>query len=344
MAEFEERTEQATPRRRQKAREKGQVARSRELTSMVATGGIILVFYFVGHGFLENMSGLTGKLLQLGYGRDPIAVLRTASSEMFLILIPFLGIALVLSVLTGVLQGGFLIKPLTIELETLNPINGFKKLFSLNGLISFPKSLFKFIVGGVLFYYIIVNAIHVLPSTAAMDLKGAQNISVKLITRAVLYSFITFFVIAVIDYLYERWRFERSIRMSKDEIKQESRESEGDPLIKSRIKSIQKEMARKRMMQEVPKATVVITNPTHLAVALRYKKDEMFAPKIIAKGSELVAAKIRDIAREHDIPVVEDKPIARELYKLKIGAFIPEDLYKAVARILAYIYKLRGVA
>jgi flagellar biosynthetic protein FlhB len=160
----------------------------------------------------------------------------------------------------------------------------------------------------------------------------------------VIYCFGTFLVLAVADYFYERWRFEQSIRMSREELKEEFKETEGDPLIKSRVKSLQKEMARRRMMQEIPKATVVITNPTHIAVALKYKNNEMSAPKVIAKGAGFVAEKIREVAGRHRIPIVEDKPIARALYKVKIGQSIPEELYKAVARILAYIYKLRGVA
>jgi flagellar biosynthetic protein FlhB len=138
--------------------------------------------------------------------------------------------------------------------------------------------------------------------------------------------------------------FERSIRMTKEEIRQEFKESEGDPLIKSRVRSLQKEMARRRMMQELPKATVVITNPTHLAVALRYTRDEMSAPKVIAKGAGFIAERIKEVAREHGIPLVEDKPLARALSKLKVGSFIPEELYRAVARILAYIYTLKGAA
>lgn len=344
MPEYEERTEKATPRRRQKAKEKGQVARSRELISMAGMAGTLLMFYFAGNAFIKNMSAVTGKLLGLQYGKDPFTVMRFASSEMLWILMPFLGITVTFAIIAGVLQGGGILKPLNFEIERLNPLNGFKRLFSRYGLVDFLKSLLKFVVGGFIFYYIIKNLISILPFTADMDIRGLQYISGRLIFKTVVIALAIFFILAIMDYLYERWRFERSIRMTREETKEEYKESEGDPLIKSRIRSLQKEMARKRMMQEVPKATVVITNPTHIAVALRYKRDEMSAPKIIAKGAGFVAEKIKEVARNYRIPVVEDKPLAMALYKLKIDSYIPEELYRAVARILAYIYKLRGVA
>jgi flagellar biosynthetic protein FlhB len=149
---------------------------------------------------------------------------------------------------------------------------------------------------------------------------------------------------AAMDYLVQMWRFERSMLMTKEELRQEHRETEGDPILKSRVKSIQREMARKRMMQEVPKATVVITNPTHLAVALTYEPGGQGAPRVVAKGAGIIAENIRELAKKHGVPLVEDKPLARALFKLKLDATIPEDLYRAVAKILAYIYKLRGAA
>jgi flagellar biosynthetic protein FlhB len=180
--------------------------------------------------------------------------------------------------------------------------------------------------------------------TSAMELHDIQAVAFGLVGKTVAYAFTTYFVLALIDYLYERWKFERSLRMTKEEIREESRESEGDPLIKAKIRSMQRDMARRRMMEAVPKATVVITNPTHIAVALLYKKDQTSAPKVIAKGKGYVAERIREIARKHGVPLVEDKPLARALFKVKLDSFIPEDLYRAVAKILAYIYKLKGAA
>jgi flagellar biosynthetic protein FlhB len=344
MPEYEQKTEQATPRKRQKAREKGQVARSSEIISLAATAGIIFIFYFAGNTFIRDISVLTSRLLGLGYGRDPIAVMRLASVETFKMLMPFLGLAVSLALVSGAAQGGFLVSPPTLEMETLNPIKGFKRIFSMTGLAQFLKSLFKFSLGGVLFFFLVKKMLVILPFTAAMDVIQIKEVAGNLAAKSVISAFTLFFALAAIDYLYQKWSFERSLRMSKEEIKEEHRETEGDPLVKARIKSLQKEMARRRMMQEVPKATVVITNPTHVAVALRYKKDEMPAPKVIARGAGLVAEKIKETARKHRIPIVEDKPLARALYKLKINSVIPEELYRAVAKILAYIYQLRGVA
>lgn len=340
----EDRTEQGTARRREKAREEGRVVRSRELVSMAALGGILLVFVMAGSAFLRSMSGLTSRLLSLQYGRDSLAVMRSATVEMMLILAPFFLAAVVFAILASVVQGGFVIKPLSMKYEQLNPLNGLKNLFSPAAIPGFIKTLFKFILGVVVFYLVIKKTLLVLPMTAAMDLADIQTVTFGLTGKAVLYAFLTFFFVALADYLTEWLKFERSLKMTKEEIRQESRESDGDPLIKAKIKNLQREAARRRMMQAVPKATVVITNPTHIAVALQYNKDENAAPKIVAKGKGYIAEKIKELARQHGIPVVEDKPLARALVKGKLDSYIPADLYRAVAKILAYIYKLKGVA
>ncbi|HYA86115.1 MAG TPA: flagellar biosynthesis protein FlhB [Nitrospirota bacterium] len=344
MAENNDRTEQATPRRRQKAQEKGQVARSRELGAMAATAGVLFVFYFSGTSFMNNLTALTGRLLGLRYGRDSLTVMRAASVDMVMILVPVFSAAVVFAIFSNVMQGGIVFKPLSMELTKLNPLEGLKNLFSISALPGVFKSIFKFILGIVLFYIMAKRALGILPMTSAMELHDIQSVAFGLIGKTVVYAFTTYFILALIDYLYERWKFERSLRMSKEEIREESRESEGDPLIKAKVKSMQRDMARRRMMEAVPKATVVITNPTHIAVALLYKKDHGSAPKVIAKGKGYIAERIREIARKHRVPIMEDKPLARALFKVKLDSFIPEELYRAVARILAYIYKLKGVA
>lgn len=344
MAENEERTEQATPRRRQKAREKGQVARSQELTSMSGVAGIMIMFYFAGNVFMKNISSLTGNLLGLNYGMEPFTVMRYAASEMLLIMLPFFGISVIMIFFAALSQGGVVLKPFEFTLQKINPLKGLKNIFSKEGLVNFLKTFFKFTTGAVIFYYIIRKTIFLVPYMSAMELPAIQAEAGTLLAKAVLTIFLVFFGLAALDYIFQRWKFERSLKMSKEQIREELKESEGDPLIKSRIKSIQRELARKRMMQEVPKATVVITNPTHIAVALMYKKNDMPAPRIIAKGSGYIAEKIKETAVKHRIPIVEDKPLARALNKIKIDSYIPEELYRAVAKMLAYIYKLRGVA
>ncbi len=344
MAEYQEKTEQATPRRRQKAREKGDVARSRELTSILTVGAIILMFYLVGSDFIRNISELTTRLLRLQYGYEVTAVMRAASVEALFILMPFLAISVAFALISSVMQGGFVMKPIKIEFEKINPVSGLKRMFSKEKLVELAKTLFKFLIGALVCFFIVNMLMPVISSIIAFDIQSIRNIAFSLVAKAVIITFLTFFAVAMLDYLFERWRFERSIKMSKEELKEEHKETEGDPLIRSRIKSIQREIARKRMMQEVPKATVVITNPVHLAVALQYKRAEMEAPKIIAKGAGIIAEKIKETAAKHSIPVVEDAPLARALFKLKIDSYIPEELYRAVARILAYIYKKKGAA
>ena len=345
MSEYEEKTEQATPRRRQKAREKGQIARSRDLGSIAAVGGIVLVFMAGGGHFMRYLATVTGRHLSFQPGTDPFAALRAASIETMLLILPFLGAALSLGVAATLMQGGVVLKPLEIKTDSLNPLNGLKKIFSLNGLADFLKSIAKFLIGGCLVYFVIRKDLSGLPSLMRLDAGELARTSGHLIMKAVLYGFFCFLVFGVVDFFIERWRFEHSIRMGKEELREEMRESEGNPMLKSRIRSLQREMARKRMMHEVPKATVVITNPTHLAVALRYEESEGKAPRVVAKGAGVVAEKIKETARKHKVPIVEDKPLARALYKqLDIGAHIPEELYRAVAKILAYIYRLKGAS
>ena len=175
-----------------------------------------------------------------------------------------------------------------------------------------------------------------------LELLELAQVAGGLILRAFVYGFFFYLSLAILDYFMQKRNFERSLKMSKQEIKEENKEVEGNPLIKSRIRSLQREMARRRMMAEVPKATVIITNPQHLAVALRYQEKELAAPKVIAKGAGLVAQKIKEVARHQGIPIVEDKPLARLLFTLDLNAFIPPDLYKAVAKIIAHLYTMRN--
>lgn len=340
----EDKTEKGTARRREQAREKGQVTRSRDLIAVAVSAGVLFTLYLAGRTLMEHLSRLTGDMLGLRYGRDPLAALHVAGVETVWMLMPFFGIGVVAALFSSVAQGGFVFKPLSIEFEKLNPLTGLGKLFSREGLMESGKSILKFVGSGIVFYFVIKHVLSVVPQISAMDLGVAMPFSVSLIATSVLYGLGAFLIMAAIDYLVQMWRFERSMLMTKEEIRQEYKETEGDPILKSRIKSIQREMARKRMMQEVPKATVVITNPTHLAVALQYEPGGQSAPRVVAKGAGIIAENIRELAKKHGVPLVEDKPLARALFKLKLEATIPQELYRAVAKILAYIYKLRGAA
>ncbi len=344
MAELEERTEQATPRKRQRAREKGQVPRSRELLSMAATGSVIVALLIGGDRLFNGLSQVMEGLLRFQYGREPLEVMKVAGKEVFLLLMPYLTIGFSMALVGGFLQGGIVLKAIDMDMERINPLSGLKRLFSLRGLFEFLKSLLKFLIGGAVLYLVIKNILPLISVMPATGLEDTERVSTDIIKKTILTIFITFFIIAVLDYIYERFRFERSLRMTRQELKEEFRETEGDPIIKARIKSLQRELSKRRMLQEVPKATVVVTNPTHIAVALLYKKEEMPAPKVIAKGAGFLAEKIKEIASVHSVPIYEDKALARALFKLKIDSYIPEELYKAVAKIIAYIYRLRGAA
>jgi flagellar biosynthetic protein FlhB len=346
MAEqgYQDKTEQATPRKREKAREKGQVARNKDITSMAVMGGILMIFYLGGESFINNLSEMTGEILSMQHGSNPLHVSRVAIIKGVQIMAPFFLISVVLATVSTVAQGGFVFKPIKFELSKLNPIEGLKRVFSMKGITEFIKSLLKFLVGGWVVYFILKKDLDVLPMLSAMEINELIRVSGKLLMEAFTVAFLLFLSVAFVSYALEKWQFERDQRMTKQEVRDENKESEGDPLVKSRIKSLQREMARKRMMQEVPTATVVITNPTHLAIAIKYEDKEMFAPKIVAKGAGVVAEKIRDIAGKHNVPIVEDKPLARSLFKLELNSFVPESLYVAVAKILAYIYKMKGKA
>jgi flagellar biosynthetic protein FlhB len=340
--EFQEKTERATPRKKQKAKEKGQILRSKDLVSMAATGGMLTVLYFGGQYFFMTLLALTGNILGMRYGTNPMEVSRVAILEGAKILVPLLFASMALVVITSVAQSGWAIKPFSFDIQRINPADKIKNFFSLGGVTELLKGILKFTVGGWVVYYIMKKDLKVLPSLSAMELNSMVKVSGKMIVHAVGIAFFYYLIVAFVGFLFEKWKYERSLRMTRQEIKEEHKEMEGDPMIKSRIRSIQRETARKRMMQEVPTATVVITNPTHLAIALRYEDQKMLAPKIVAKGAGVVAEKIKEIAAEHGVPIVEDKPLARALFKFDIDTFIPEELYVAVAKILAYIYKIKG--
>lgn len=338
MSDRHDRTEKATGRQRQKAAEKGQIARSRELVSMASTGGVILMITFWGGGAMTSLSDMMRRLLSLQYGMEPIGAIRAAGVETIFVLLPFLLAAAALAIIGSVAQGGVVMKPFELKFSQLNPLEGLKRIFSVKGLVELGKNLLKLSVGGYVMYIAVRNEIAVLPSLLQFEFGEAVRVGGGLVVKAILTGFSFFFVISVLDYFIQRWQHEQSLMMTKTEVKDEYKEIEGNPQVKARLRTLMRDLARKRMMRDVPKATVVITNPTHLAVALKYDGKSMDAPKIVAKGADLVAEKIREIARRNGVPIIEDKPLARSLYKLDLGATVPEELYRAVARILAQIF------
>jgi flagellar biosynthetic protein FlhB len=242
-------------------------------------------------------------------------------------------------------QNGFLLtsETLTPKLSKLNPFSGLKRLFSLKSLTELVKSIIKILIVGTVSYLVVRKEMDAFPGLINLGVADILIFISKIAFKTMLYTSLVMILMAIADVAYQRWQHEKDLRMTKQEVKDESKQRDGDPAVKARIRAVQRDMARKRMMAAVPEATVVITNPTHLAIALKFDKD-LPAPIVLAKGAGHMAAKIRAIANENDVPVVEQKPLARSMFKLvEVGDYIPAELYRAVAEVLAYVYRLKGL-
>ncbi len=347
--QFEEKTEQATPRRREKAREKGDVPKSRELTSLLPVWTILLYLLFSG-AFFSSLLTYFGSSLRRGVTMTLtettlMDVFKADTMQMGMMMLPLFMLMLAGVLIVHFLQTGFLLStvPLTPDLSKINPLQGIKRMFSVNTLYETVKGLFKVAVLSAILYLMLKKEVFNIPLLIDMDIKSIMAFCFGQIKKIVMISALVLTVFAAVDYAFQRWQYSRNLKMTKQEIKEEYKEVEGSPMIKARLKSIQREMARKRMMQEVPRADVVITNPTHYAVALKYDVGKMGAPRVVAKGANLIAAKIKEIARQSGVPVFEDKPLARTLFSsLDVNQEIPEAFYKAVAAILAQVYRMKG--
>ncbi len=352
MAEdqFQERTEQATPRRREKAREEGSVARSADLNAAAVLVLGCLSLIFLGPYMAEKSADLLRMVMANAPSialSDPTfqSVFKDNVVKFFLIAGPFMGILLVVGVGANIAQVGFHVstKALVPKFDKLDLSKGFKRLVSARSLVMLVRDTLKLIVVGFVAYKVIAAEV---PQFFALSDMSAGQLAIalgKLSLGIALKIGAAILVIAALDFAYQRFDFEKSIRMSRQELKEEFKETEGSPQVKARVRQIQREMSRKRMMAAVPTADVVITNPIHLAVALKYDAEKAGAPFVVAKGERLVAQKIKDIAKEHGIPVIENVQLARAIFKVcDIGQVIPDSLFRAVAEILAYVYKLNG--
>ncbi len=347
---FQERTEQATPKRRREAREKGQVAKSKEISSLAVLLAGTLTLSFGSGFFYHHISELmryylsnvgSAQVTQANMTNMALVALRYCAT----ILAPLFIILVSVAFLANYLQVGSLLSFEAIKpnFSKINPLEGLKRLFSTQAAMELAKSILKLIVVSWIAYVTINGELKNLPSL--LDFSPGQIQTYLFSITGILFkrTCMVMLILAVLDYLFQRWEFEKNLKMTKQEVKEEMKQTEGDPHVKARIRSIQREAAKKRMMADVPKADVVITNPTRLAVALRYDSAEMDAPMVIAKGSGHVAERIKEIAQENGVPVIENKPLAQSLYKMvEIGRTIPETLYKAAAEVLAYVYKQKG--
>ncbi len=348
MADDLEKTEEPTPKKIEEARKEGNVPKSMEVVGFIVLllASIIIIFYLkvvVGRmeeyfKWLYSMIGL-----QLDVERFYLIVIKTLE-YFFIIILPVMFIIVLGAIIGNVSQFGFLftLKPVTPNFDKINFIKGFKKLFSIKTFVEGLKTTLKVFIAFLVGFWLFWKFLTEIPKLELMQvfeqLKWFDNKA-----GIIIFSMLgVFFVFAIIDLVYQRYSYKKSLRMSKQEIKDEFKQTEGNPEIKAKIRQLQREMAKKRMMSEVPKADVVITNPTHYAVAIRYDKEKEDAPRVVAKGVDNLALKIKEIALESGVMIVENPPLARELYKsVEIDEIIPPKLYKAVAEVLAYVYKAK---
>ncbi|MEI4768561.1 flagellar biosynthesis protein FlhB [Psychrobacillus sp. FJAT-51614] len=345
-----EKTEKATPKKRQDSRKKGQVLKSADVTSAIVLLAVF-VFLFFSAGFLRkeifsffDVTFTKYMLIETLTIETTVQIYKDLLMEMAVILLPIMGVAVVAAIAANFFQFGLLFttEPLKFDLKKIDPIQGLKRIFSLKAIIELLKSLLKIsFIGSVTTLIIWMNLEQVLSLSFKTPWDTLSTVGWLTGMMGIAASCVLLFI-SILDFFYQRYDYEKNLKMSKQDIKDEHKNSEGDPIIKSRIRQRQREMAMRRMMQEVPTADVVITNPTHFAIALKYDDDSMDAPIVVAKGADFVAQKIKLIARENDVVMVENRPLARAMYdQVEIGQRIPDEFFKAVAEVLAYVYRIK---
>jgi len=344
-----ERTEQPTPKRLEKARKKGQVPRSQELTSVVTLLALITAIALLSPSLLrwfivQVKHGMSGEIDVFADSKSFSDFINAKIVDSILVVCPILAALFAGSVLACVTISGLNFAPEAISLKfsQLNPVTGFAKLVNARSMVKLLVSIFKLLFVSFIVWFYLQSRLNMLAS-----LRWAWSIQIlaviaKIILGLLIRVGIALLVIGVADAFYQKWKYTQELKMTRQEVKQERKDFEGSPELRSRIRRTQLEMARKRMLQEVPKATVVLVNPTHVAVALRYDAKTMESPVLVAKGAEQLAEKIREIARAYGVPVIRKPDLARTIYStVKLGALIPQTLYVAVAEVLAMIYRLR---
>ncbi len=344
----QEKTEPASPRRREEARREGQVVLSREAAPATLLAFFSLALLIGGDWLTTILSNLWRQWIPVAITAPDMSIgqLSAGFNAGLTSLLPVFGLLLMLAALLAsfvvVLQVGWHINPLKLKPERLNPLEGFKRIFSIDGLVELFKSIFKMGIIGVIVYGVLSNDAQKLLGLSQLPMVGLMRYTYHLVLKLLIYSALAMILLAVVDYLYQRFRHEQRLMMTKQETKEEHRQSEGDPQLRARVRQIQRDASRSRMMQEVPRSDLVVTNPTHFAVALRYDSEVMHAPELTAKGADWVALRIRKAAEENSIPIVENPTVARSLFnEVEIGDPIPERFFQAVAEILAYVYRLK---
>ncbi len=343
-----EKTEEASQSRRDDFRKRGQVAHSKELASamflLAGAGSIFLLSKF----FFAELS----EAFRYSFGLDMVSAVRNgdittalklAGSKIFLLTTPVLAIALIVGVGSTIVQTGFLNveDALTFNFNKINPLEGVKRMFSLKTVVEALKSMLKLAFICAIVLMIIKAEFFKVPAMIQFNAEQLIQYLGEITVRLLSAIGMAMVVLSGADYFFQRWDLNKQMMMTKQEVKEEHKQREGDPMIKARIRRVQREMANRRMMDKVKQADVIVTNPTHIAVALKYDAN-LPAPQLVAKGADLIAEKIKELAKEYNIPVIENKPLARTIYKtMKLGQTIPRELFTAVAEVLSYVYKLR---
>ncbi|GEK30939.1 MAG: flagellar biosynthesis protein FlhB [Kurthia sp.] len=345
-----EKTEKATPKKRLDARKKGQVLKSQDVTSAIVLLSIFTYLLFAGSSIRDRLLIFLRETFTHTIAVDTITIpsvmnlLKDTLIEMAVILLPIMLIAMVAAVAANFFQFGLLFttETLKFDLKKIDPIKGFKRIFSIKAIIELIKSILKIsFIGTVTTVIIMLNLTDVLSLSFKTPGDTLSTIAKLTAIMGIAASLVLAFI-SILDYFYQKFDYEKNLKMSKQDIKDEYKNVEGDPLIKSKIKQRQREMAMRRMMQEIPNADVVITNPTHYAIALKYDDITMDAPRVVAKGTDHVAQKIKLIAKENDVVMVENRPLARAMYdQVQIDQRIPDEFFKAVAEVLAYVYRIK---
>ncbi len=345
----QEKTEAPTPRRIQEARKKGDVAKSMEVPSAAVLLAGLLTLYLLSSYLLEHFSLVLRHYLGSLHSikvepNSMMALTRESMLLSALLLAPLMGVIIIVALASNYAQIGvlFTTEKITPKIEKINPIKGFANLFSKQTMANVVKSIAKICIVGWISYLEIKKALPGLLPLTDQDPMAILAFMTKVAFWIFLKSALIIALLAAADYAFQRWQFMEKMKMTKQELKDEAKQTEGDPHVRGRIRSIQMEMARQRMMAEVPTADVIITNPVRLAIALRYDSLTMPAPMVVARGAGVVAQRIKEVAAENDVPIVEDKPLAQALYKnVELNATIPENLFQAVAEVLAYVYSLK---
>ncbi len=352
MAENEdgqEKTEDPTPKRMQDAREKGQVPRSRELSTMAMVMGAAGAFYFFGPMMIDGLLNI----LEANFALEREAVfdegilierLFASGLEGLWVIAPFVTVMILVAIFSSIALSGWVIslEAMAFKWSKLDPVKGLGRVFGPRGALEFLKAFFKFaLVGALAILFLWMEGREFLAlGTAGLEVAMARM--GELVLYAFFFMSLSLILLAVVDIPFQLWDNQRQLKMTRKEVQDENKQTEGDPQVKQRIRSLQQEMAQKRMMEEVPSADVVVTNPTHYAVALRYDQESMAAPVVVAKGVDLMATQIRSVASENEVPILEAPPLARALYEhAELDQAIPAGLFQAVAQILAYLYFLR---